>query len=100
MKIFAHAILATPIVAVLGLAQQTVPFDATYKIPIAPHGLANLPLPKMPIVYATAEGQKIRVVEVPRALEFPFSLAFLPDGGILVTERAGRLRIIRDGKLD
>ncbi len=32
-------------------------------------------------------------------LEFPWSLAFLPDGEMLVTERAGRLRIIRDGLL-
>lgn len=29
----------------------------------------------------------------------PWSIAFLPDGDILVTERAGRLRIIRDGAL-
>jgi glucose/arabinose dehydrogenase len=54
----------------------------------------------MPRVYETGEGQKVRVVAVTRALEYPFSLAFLPDGNILVTERAGRLRIIREGKLD
>jgi aldose sugar dehydrogenase len=100
MKILAHALLTIPMLTMLGVAQQKVPFDATYKIPIAPQGLANLPLPKMPIVYDTGEGQKIRVVAVTRALEYPFSLAFLPDGNILVTERAGRLRIIRDGKLD
>ncbi|MEM9169556.1 MAG: PQQ-dependent sugar dehydrogenase [Pseudomonadota bacterium] len=29
----------------------------------------------------------------------PWSLAFLPNGDVLVTERAGRLRIIRDGAL-
>ena len=51
-------------------------------------------------VYDTVEGQKIRVVAVTRALEYPFGMAFLPDGSILVTERAGRLRIIREGKLD
>src|SRR6185503_4644039 len=33
-------------------------------------------------------------------LEYPFSAAFLPDGTMLVTERAGRLRIIRNGELD
>ena len=27
-------------------------------------------------------------------------MAFLPDGGILITERAGRLRIVRNGVLD
>ena len=35
-----------------------------------------------------------RVVEVARGLEHPWSLAFLPDGTMLVTERPGRLRIV------
>ena len=50
--------------------------------------------------FDTAEGQKIRVVVVTKALEYPWSAAFLPDGSMLVTERAGRLRIIRKGVLD
>ena len=29
----------------------------------------------------------------------PYSMAFLPDGGILVTERPGRLRLVRNGVL-
>ncbi len=36
---------------------------------------------------------------VAEGLEFPWSIAFLPDGDMLVMERAGRLRIIRDGAL-
>lgn len=32
-------------------------------------------------------------------LEHPWSIAFLPDGAMLVTERPGRLRVIRDGAL-
>jgi aldose sugar dehydrogenase len=81
-----------------GSGQHKVPFAGG--IPVAPLGLANKPLPQMPVVYDTAEGQKIRVVAVTRALEFPWSAAFLPDGTMLVTERAGRLRVIRNGKLD
>lgn len=44
-------------------------------------------------------GPKFRVVPI-RGFRYPYALAFLPDGGILVTERAGRLRIVREGKLD
>lgn len=33
-------------------------------------------------------------------LSHPWSIAWLPDGSALVTERGGRLRMIRDGKLD
>jgi aldose sugar dehydrogenase len=47
----------------------------------------------------TEEGQ-VRVVTVAQGLAVPWSLAFLPDGDILVTEREGRLRIIRHGVLD
>ena len=42
----------------------------------------------------------IRVVPVAKGLSHPWSLAFLPDGEMLVTERDGRLRIIRNGVLD
>lgn len=40
-----------------------------------------------------------RVVTVADGLENPWSIAFLPGGDMLVTERPGRLRIIRQGKL-
>jgi glucose/arabinose dehydrogenase len=54
-----------------------------------------------PWTYDTSErGTRIRVSVVTKGLANPWSLAFLPDGNMLVTERAGRLRIIRNGVLD
>src|SRR5690606_6620756 len=47
-----------------------------------------------------SEKAKFKVEVVSRGLDHPWSLAFLPDGGMLVTERPGRLRIIRNGVLD
>jgi glucose/arabinose dehydrogenase len=78
-------------------AQQDVPMRNG--IPVAPDGLVVKPLPEGPIYYDTAEGQNIRVVVVARHLEQPWSIAFLPGGDLLVTERPGRLRLIRDGAL-
>jgi len=56
-------------------------------------------LPGFAQVYRS-EVQAFRAVEVTAGLEQPWSLAFLPDGRMLVTEKAGRLRIVKDGKLD
>ena len=46
-----------------------------------------------------ADGQHFRVVPI-TGLERPWALAVLPNLDILVTEREGRLRVIRDGVLD
>lgn len=47
-----------------------------------------------------SELHRFRLITVSRGLEHPWGLAFLPDGAMLVTERPGRLRLIRDGILD
>ncbi len=47
-----------------------------------------------------SDEHSFRVVRVAQGLEQPWSLAFLPDGRMLVTEKAGRLRLVREGKLD
>ena len=47
-----------------------------------------------------SEKQRFRVTTITRGLEHPWGLAFLPDGAMLVTERPGRLRLIREGVLD
>ncbi len=40
-----------------------------------------------------------RIVTLAQGLEHPWSMAFLPDGRILVTERSGRLRLVENGRL-
>jgi len=47
----------------------------------------------------TSIAQTFRVTPI-KGLSRPFALAFLPDGTMLVTERAGRLRVVRNGVLD
>jgi len=73
----------------VGHAQQ----GPTIGLPVPPLGMG-------PFEFDTAEKQKIRVSVVTRGFSHPWSLAFLPDGNMLVTERPGRLRIIRNGVLD
>ena len=41
----------------------------------------------------------VKVTEIATNLAHPWGLAVLPDGSMLVTEREGRLRVIRNGKL-
>jgi glucose/arabinose dehydrogenase len=52
-------------------------------------------------IFDTNTKQRIRVVPVATGLVHPWSIAFLPDGKtMLVAEKAGRLRVVRDGVLD
>ena len=69
-------------------------------VPAAPLGVPVAPLGDGPWVIDTAEQHKVRLAVVAGGLANPWSFTWLPDGGILVTERPGRLRIIRNGVLD
>jgi glucose/arabinose dehydrogenase len=53
-----------------------------------------------PISGDVPEAKGWRTEVVTRGLSHPWSIAWLPDGSALVTERVGRLRLIKDGKLD
>jgi glucose/arabinose dehydrogenase len=65
-----------------------------------PAALLGLLVPALAddVAIETSAGQVRAEVVVP-GLENPWSLAFLPDGDMLVTERPGRLRLIDDGRL-
>jgi aldose sugar dehydrogenase len=74
---------------------------AQQRTPTAPPPI-NWPSPPLadgPIVLDTAIQRPVHLV-VTKGLNQPWSMAFLPNGSILVAERPGRLRIVRDGVLD
>jgi glucose/arabinose dehydrogenase len=80
-------------------AQQTVP-RGRGGVPVAPNGIPAVPLPDKPLEFKTAEGQNIRVVVVARGMASPWSMVWLPDGDMLITQRTGQLRRLRKGVLD
>jgi glucose/arabinose dehydrogenase len=68
---------------------------------LQPANWPNPPLPDGPFMIQSAltQHRDLRVTVI-KGLNQPWSMAWLPDGTMLVTERGGRLRVIRDGKLD
>jgi glucose/arabinose dehydrogenase len=84
-RVLAGAVLVAAALTAATFAQQPPPI-----------GVAPVTLTAGPYTFDTAEQHKIRVEVVVRGLAHPFSLAFLPDGDALVTERGGRLRVVRN----
>jgi glucose/arabinose dehydrogenase len=97
MKVFCTAVgaLALALFASPGRGQQpaapiadTLP-DGPQIFDSSSRGPGGSPIP----------GSKFRVVPI-KGLSHPYGLVFLPDGSMLISERAGRLRIVRNGVLD
>ena len=86
--------------AILAAALLLAAPAATHAQEEAPIGVPVPPLGDGPWVIDTAEQHEIRASVVARGLEHPWAIAFLPDGGMLITERDGRLRVLRDDRLD
>ncbi len=77
---------------------------------LAPHELKNSDapppivwstpeLPSHPLDFESAEERRVRVSVVAKGLQQPWSMAFLPDGAILVTERTGSIRVLRGSQV-
>src|SRR5688500_1902629 len=82
-------------------AQQDVPVGRG-GTPVAPQRLVSTipPLPSAPVRYETAEGQTIRVGVYARGFTNPWSMAFVSDDTILVAERGGAIKAVRNGVVD
>jgi glucose/arabinose dehydrogenase len=54
-----------------------------------------------PVLLRSRGGMSVRVVKLAEGLSHPDALVFLPgERAVLITERPGRLRVVRDGVLD
>jgi len=85
---------AVVLLSVVAYAQQPAP-------PAQQRGPGNFPFPRpsavpdAPREFSTIH-ERIRVVPLVTGLAAPWSIAFMPTGEMLVTERPGRLRIVRN----
>lgn len=98
MNRIALAALCT-MLAAMPAAAQDAPAPAA---PAAPARQGPPPTPALedgPWTVQSADA-RLDVEVVTRGLVSPWAMAFLPDGAILVTERPGRLRVVRGGVLD
>jgi glucose/arabinose dehydrogenase len=59
-------------------------------------GIAPVVITESSYTFDTAEQHKIRAVVVAKGLKHPFSIALLPSGDALVSERGGALRIVHN----
>jgi glucose/arabinose dehydrogenase len=92
MEFLTSPLYAPSLVAALAGAQRTLISMKT----VSSLFLAAALLQALPSAAADA----LRAVTVAQGLVNPWSLAFLPDGRMLVTEKPGRLRVVEaDGKL-
>jgi aldose sugar dehydrogenase len=100
------AFAAIAAVAAGGLAQQPAP-PAGAGRQGGPGGRGPNPFPRPPALAFPDAPQtldttlmQVRAVPMFKGLQAAWSLAFLPNGDMLITEKPGRLRIARGGTLD
>ena len=107
-RIASNAVLAAGVAFICGCMQGAEPtavastpapaaadplvFDTWVPGPCSPNGQAQGQCPP-------GELFRVRLVPVAEGLSSPRNIAFTPDGDLLVTELAGRVRVVRDGAL-
>jgi glucose/arabinose dehydrogenase len=96
---------AAPDTAPSAIAPVDIPSDASSaEAPAAPRVAAaasEADAAIAPVLSgAIAQQQGIQQTTIAENLEHPWGIAWLPNGDMLVTERPGRLRMIRNGQLD
>jgi glucose/arabinose dehydrogenase len=68
--------------------------------PVAPQGIKIPPLPDAPVRFETGEGQTIKVSVYARGFNNPWSMAWVSDDTMLVAERGGAIKVVRNGVVD
>jgi aldose sugar dehydrogenase len=100
-----RALSALPLALVLAAGCRTGVPDERAAQPRAPSQAAQAAQPvtageqQRAQPAGAAQDHEYRVVTVAEGLVHPWSIAFLPGGDMLVTERPGRLRVVRNGVL-
>ena len=92
------AVAALVVLTVPLAAQQDVPMSGN--TPRAPQGIKIPPLPDAPVRFETGEGQTIRVSVYARGFNNPWSMAWVSDDTMLVAERGGAIKAVRNGVVD
>src|SRR5205809_3137759 len=91
---------------IVAVAQKQYPYppvrDQRGAVPPGPRvGPWNSPpLGDGPFLFDSYEQRGLRAVVVAKGLVHPWSIAFLPDDVILITERQGRRRVVLYGTLE
>ena len=99
VTVFCVALLLASASVAQHVRQTFAPHERSRTDAPAPLEWATPPLTRHAIDFESAEERSLRAVVLARDLEQPWSVAFLPDGALLVTERPGRLRLIRAGRM-
>ena len=77
----------------------SIPVAALLAAATLPVGVAHAQSADAAQAVHKSQHHDFRVVTIAQGLQNPWSIAFLPGGDMLITERPGRLRVVRNGAL-